>query len=655
MGDNSSNFEIRITTQAELSGAVALEQQLERQIGRAKALGQEFGQLQAQLTRVKGVIATYSEAHDDAAKHVDKHVLSHKQLHQIIHALNNTVPGLGMLLQSAFSPIGAAVTIGVAALEHFKEKIKEVNDELDRQGEEAAKPLTHHLETLRESVVENALEAERFRVKLEEVTRGGQTFEQQIQRTIEELKRQGAEMQSLNDATKGHELAMLGLLHAAGLSSTSEYEAQKFAIEEEYAEKKRKLQETMLTREIEARKAGVQKAQDAIHIEGGLTDQDRLATEESKAAGIKSKDATKDRETVEKNKEEADQAKVTFEKKTGEKKVELFKRIDSKEIDPTVAAVENAYVVPDFQKEYDEWKRLKTNKENLDKQYKQAPDKEAAAKVAADRAKVAAEAAQRRLIEAQDAITAGNRDIEIKTAERNTLAGSNKEIGKLEHDSHAAELGAKWIARRNELLNKGATGGKLTADEAKEVRDINQRLGPKPIGHTPAQQTQAAEKEAGNARQGASEAIDENIEANTPRPTASRKPAPPIDPATRAQQQIDKNAQTIAGFLGKQYEASPEQKPMFEHAIEQLEQENKRLSQRIHPNETSARAPDGDNGHAVQSVVAKASETQNTTKQLIGAVEMLLNHTAATNADVQSLVIRIKNVESQVRHNRNIN
>jgi hypothetical protein len=55
-----SDFKIHILTTAELGGAKAAEAQLLRQIGQAKALGQEYGHLETQLKRVQATITASS-------------------------------------------------------------------------------------------------------------------------------------------------------------------------------------------------------------------------------------------------------------------------------------------------------------------------------------------------------------------------------------------------------------------------------------------------------------------------------------------------------------------------------------------------------------------------------------------------------------------
>ena len=57
MAEENKTLEFKITTSAELAGAQATAAALEKQIGKAKALGQDYAALSAQLARVKTAIA----------------------------------------------------------------------------------------------------------------------------------------------------------------------------------------------------------------------------------------------------------------------------------------------------------------------------------------------------------------------------------------------------------------------------------------------------------------------------------------------------------------------------------------------------------------------------------------------------------------------
>src|ERR1035441_10450079 len=72
---------------------------------------------------------------DEAGTVTEKHTGHLQGMHRAFHALNEVVPGLGVLMQAAFSPVGAAISLGVIALRAFQEHLKAVNEELDKMAE----------------------------------------------------------------------------------------------------------------------------------------------------------------------------------------------------------------------------------------------------------------------------------------------------------------------------------------------------------------------------------------------------------------------------------------------------------------------------------------------------------------------------------------
>src|ERR1039457_6736311 len=98
------------------------------------------------LNEVTGATSKGAAATQEASKATEKHTVGLHAMHQIFHSLNEIVPGLGAVMQFAFSPVGAAISVAVLALQGFREHIKKVNEELKRMEEENAKPLTNRLE-----------------------------------------------------------------------------------------------------------------------------------------------------------------------------------------------------------------------------------------------------------------------------------------------------------------------------------------------------------------------------------------------------------------------------------------------------------------------------------------------------------------------------
>jgi hypothetical protein len=150
------DFDITIKTPTELAGAVAAAEALERDIGKAKALGQEFGALEAKLASVKTAVKQYNDTHVDsvaeakageeaylkemealgqnadgskkAAEGMEKLGLSHHQLHGVLSQL---MPGLGQMATFLTSGFTAAIGVALIAFAYLNSKVQEFNKLLD--------------------------------------------------------------------------------------------------------------------------------------------------------------------------------------------------------------------------------------------------------------------------------------------------------------------------------------------------------------------------------------------------------------------------------------------------------------------------------------------------------------------------------------------
>ena len=68
------------------------------------------------LNEVTGATSKGAAATQEASKATEKHTVGLHAMHQIFHSLNEIVPGLGAVMQFAFSPVGAAISVAVLAL-----------------------------------------------------------------------------------------------------------------------------------------------------------------------------------------------------------------------------------------------------------------------------------------------------------------------------------------------------------------------------------------------------------------------------------------------------------------------------------------------------------------------------------------------------------
>src|ERR1039458_4134824 len=157
MGDERE-FKIKITTAADTSGAK---------------------QTAAALDNLGG-------AQEKAGKQAEKHGAHPHELHRVFHSLNEIVPGLGVLMQAAFSPVGAAISLAVIAFRLFREKMKETNEEFRKMEDEAAKPATLRMVAWREATVEAAVGLGHLQRALADAARGEQTIKEATERSRSE-------------------------------------------------------------------------------------------------------------------------------------------------------------------------------------------------------------------------------------------------------------------------------------------------------------------------------------------------------------------------------------------------------------------------------------------------------------------------------------
>jgi hypothetical protein len=110
------DFEIKIKTPTELAGAVACADQLERNIGKAKALGKEFGEMEEQLKNVKKSIADYDEAAAGGAEKSEKFGEKNRELREALRAVNEHIGNIGISSREMGSGFGIAAGVATAAI-----------------------------------------------------------------------------------------------------------------------------------------------------------------------------------------------------------------------------------------------------------------------------------------------------------------------------------------------------------------------------------------------------------------------------------------------------------------------------------------------------------------------------------------------------------
>ena len=173
MADEARSLDIVIRSKVEMAGAKALEEQLQRDIGKAKALGQAHEDLAAKLKSVQASMAEaraeakkHGEDLDEAGKKAERFGLSGRELKKAVHELGHEFPIAGQLMRAFLNPIGMAVTAAIAVFSHFKEKIAELNKSLDEMGADAAKPFGDMAGAMRTSAENAAVGIEKLKEEL---------------------------------------------------------------------------------------------------------------------------------------------------------------------------------------------------------------------------------------------------------------------------------------------------------------------------------------------------------------------------------------------------------------------------------------------------------------------------------------------------------
>lgn len=395
-------YRIRIATSADTSGAQQTAAELDKLGNAQEGAGQKI-EVASQVT--------------------EKHSGHLREMHRAFHALNGIVPGLGALMQAAFSPVGAAISIGVIALRAFQEHLKKVNEELDKMAEANAKPLTNRLEIMRESVIRNAASMVELGLRISDASRSEHELAKNIDEVISRMRKQGAELQTLGETRGKGELAILENLHQAGLVAEEDYERRRLKIEEELVEKKRKLAEDELQAEINVRKAGGEAAKQS---QPEFRRQAESARNQSETAQTESLAARSGMDTAKENLTQAKDAMKEWVKGHTTELGENYARV-------------RAGGAPDagFSKEqFDKWEKLKRDVEGgqvaADKSLGDVAKKETAATTAKDTFKRASDEA----VENAKLVTKSKEEVERKERELTALKQSNHELSGAEHNEN---------------------------------------------------------------------------------------------------------------------------------------------------------------------------------------------------------------------------
>lgn len=344
---------------------------------------------------------------------------STSEVKKLLNVFLREFPLAGVLAKAAFSPVGAVLTGAIILFRSVKQHIAEVNAELDKLGEDAAKPLVRTLDLQRAALVDNAAALETLRWKLEQAARGERSLAEVQAEAIEVMRRYQQRAEELRGADEANELQRLELKHKLGLVAVQQYEREKLRIAQEYADKKRALDEEQMLAEIMLRRASLEDAE---------TNQQSLAAA-AEAAVNKQVDAERDlaelREFKASTRERTTQAEAQlkeFEARYA-KEVKAFERVGWQ------ATTEQAHgalwesgkfsvaQMPGIMERFARWSQLRGQIEAGKLVDQRAVEQEIEKRIAAERAGRASAAAEGKATAGEEFVTKSRRELKQQETE----------------------------------------------------------------------------------------------------------------------------------------------------------------------------------------------------------------------------------------------
>lgn len=237
-----------------------------------------------------------------------------REMHRLIHELDHALPGTGLLLRAAFHPetLGiAAVVLGIElitkAVEKYKKKLEEAH-EAAIKGDFAA-----GMEAALEATKSATDEQETYIRNLEEIKRGEHGVAAEMNNQLQLIAAIKAARQGQAEAEKTLALAKLKEDQVMGRITESDEIIRKGEIEKKFVAEKAKAETDDFRAQQKERQTIID---ETARVEGGLQKSrdeakqkfDAATNAQAQAKGAPTRDA------VNKAQEEADAAKITFDK-----------------------------------------------------------------------------------------------------------------------------------------------------------------------------------------------------------------------------------------------------------------------------------------------------------------------------------------------------
>jgi chromosome segregation ATPase len=303
-----ADFEIKITTPAELAGAQASLASLQGQIEATKLLGKSVDELvekeqrlrqaivQAQLNDITGKggqaakeMEEVGEAAKKGAEGVGELVGGHKGIHAIGHALNQAFPGMQQFTRFLTSGFTAAIGVALLAYAYLNEKVEEYSKLVDELGG-SDNATGGWAKKLAENMRDSHVAADVLARDIQRILDAQESVAKATDELISRQKQQAEAEASIADAQKSLEEARVDLAERLGEITPEQAIRIRLEIDEEDFRRKQEAKIAGIKAELQAR----QHEQSSIGGRGGALDQDQQAVDRARTAADAAKDA-KDR------------------------------------------------------------------------------------------------------------------------------------------------------------------------------------------------------------------------------------------------------------------------------------------------------------------------------------------------------------------------
>lgn len=239
MSDSDKTLDILIKTRAELAGAKAAMDAMERQIGMLKAQGKETALLEAQLKKGRAAIEAFGKAHDEPKEKAKLFAGEMGEVKHAIRELSSEFPIAGLALRLMTNLIGGLVTAAITGFALAKQALDKWNESLDETAKKLAEPtFLEAIEARRAALEAGALSGEKFADKLAHLIDPEEAFQRTLAESIALLHTRAAAIQGVADATFGFDSAKLKQQLDAGLIEQAQYYIQLGELEKKHEAEK---------------------------------------------------------------------------------------------------------------------------------------------------------------------------------------------------------------------------------------------------------------------------------------------------------------------------------------------------------------------------------------------------------------------------------